>query len=183
MHEHIDMLLTSVEGSSEWRADKAAQYPDDKRNIRSSEALAKLAQRLKTLPDGHPKLGAYSELLQCAIDADCDLSDYSAFESSYIGRYGFDYPEDGDPETFMDGLIEELTECVEEAVKRVKEQEDEKAFQALKERADEAAKEEAHEAADEAAKEAAEEAAKEAAQEAYTKAHKETYENTYKEVY
>jgi hypothetical protein len=183
MLEHVESLLSDIEGSSEWRAEKAKQYPDDKRNVRSSESLARLSKQLSDLPDNDPKLRAYSELIVRGVDADVDFGPYSEFQSTYIGRYGFDYPADGDPDSFMDGLIEELTELVEEAEKRLKKQEDEEAFAALEEQAGEAVKERANEAADKAAKEAAEEAAKEAAEQAYKKAHKETYEEKYKEVY
>ncbi len=183
MLEHVESLLNDIEGSSEWRADKAKQYPDDKRNVRSSESLARLSKQLSALPDNDPKLRAYSELIVRGVDADMDLGRYSEFQSTYIGRYGFDYPADGDPDSFMDGLIDELTELVEEAEKRLKEQEDEEAFAALQEQAGEVVKERAHEAADKAAKETGEAAAKKAAAEAYKEAYKKTYEETYKELY
>jgi hypothetical protein len=183
MNEHIDALLTSVDGSAEWRADKAIQYPDDKRNIRSSESLAKLSKRLHDLPYQDPKLRTYSELIARGLDAGVDFARYGEFQNTYIGRYGFDYPADGDPDSFMDGLVEHLTELVEESEKHIKKLEEEEAFAALEEEAGEEVKERSHKAADKAAKEAADAAAKVAAQEAYNETYKETYEETYKEVY
>jgi hypothetical protein len=174
-----EQLEMAVSSSSEWRAEKAAQYPNDKRNISSCESLAKLAKKLEALPLNNPHLVAYAEMMERAIELEDVVTRISEIESPYIGRYGFDYPQTGAPAAFLKGLTQEIATLVEEEEERVKEEKLEADYEEAKEAADEAAKE----AADEAAKEAAEEAAKEAAEEAYKEAYEETYKEAYEEAY
>jgi hypothetical protein len=173
-----EQLVLAVEGSSWWRAEKAEQYPDDERNVSSSESLAKLAERLQALPRDDVHLVAYAEAIDRAVELskECDLlSNISRTESQYIGRYGFDYPEDGDPSEFLESLTQEIESLIEDVEERVKDERLEAEHEAAAEEADEAAKADA----DEIAKEVAEEVAKKAAQEAY----KEAYEKAYSEAY
>jgi hypothetical protein len=100
---------------------------------------------------------------------------------NYIGRYGFDYPQDGDPAGFLAALTEHCQGLAVEAEERAYEEEREQAFEEAKEVADDSAKEVAHEAAKEAAEEAAKEAADEAYKEAYEEAYKEAYDEAYRE--
>jgi hypothetical protein len=176
---YLEHLIIAVESSAEWRAQKAEQYPDDNRNIRSSQALAKLAEKLKALPDDDENVAAYETVLSRLTDSNDDPSRVSEHESHYIGRYGFDYPQDGNPAGFLSALTEQYQEWADEAEERAAEEKREQAYEEAKETADEAAKEAAHQAA----KEAAEEAAKEAAEEAYKEAYEETYEEVYEETY
>jgi hypothetical protein len=168
-------IVEAIKSSAEWRDSKAEQYPDDKRNTSSSRSLSNLAKKLGALRPDNQHLVAYAEVMTRAIDLDDALSRIIEFQSRYIGRYGFDYPQDGDPAAFLDALTEEYGHLIKDAEDKAAEEKRDEEYEAAKEAADEAAKE----AADEAAKEAAEEAAKEAADEAY----KEAYEETYKEVY
>ena len=178
---HLEQLIEKVESSADWRAEKAEQYPDDTRNVRSSQALMKLAKRLKTLPDDDENGAAYETVMSRLMESDDDSAGISAIEheSNYIGRYGFDYPQDGNPADFLSALTEHCQELIDEAEERAAEEEREQAYEKAKENAGDAAKE----AADEAAKEAAEEAAKEAAEEAYKEAYEETYKEVYEETY
>jgi hypothetical protein len=171
---HLEHLIDKVESSAEWRAGKAEQYPGDNRNVRSSQALVKLAAKLKALPTNDKNVAAYEAVMDRLTDDD-DLFRVSEYETNHIGRYGFDYRQDGDPAGFLSELTEQCQEWVDETEERIAEEEREQAYQEAKEVADEAAKE----AAQEAAKEAAEEVAKEAADKAY----KEAYDGTYKEAY
>jgi hypothetical protein len=173
---HLEHLISQVESSADWRAGKAEQYPDDNRNVRSSQALEKLAKKLKALPDNDKNVAAYEAVMDCLMDGD-DMVSVVEHESHFIGRYGFDYPQDGDPAGFLSALTEQHQEWVDEAKERIAEEEREQAYEEAKEVADDAAKEAAHEAA----KEAAEEAAKEAAEKAYKEAYKEAYEEAYRE--
>jgi hypothetical protein len=178
MSEHISDLVNRVDSSAWWRSNKAAQYPDDKRNVTSSESLTKLGKHLAALPPDDEHVVAYEELMEEAVGLEESgdlLVEISTFETRFIGRYGFDYPQDGDPAEFLAELTGECRELVNAAKELIDQADAEERYEAAKETADEAAKEAAHEAAHEAA----EEAAKEAAEEAY----RETYEETYREVY
>lgn len=174
----IDFLIEHVESSADWRAEKAAQYPDDRRNRRSSDSLTKLAQKLRELSVDNEHAKTYESLVERLFEVDQGYQ-ISEHESHYIGRYGFDYPVDGDAEEFLSCLNEQYREWVDEADEKTAEEERERTHTA----AQEIAGEEAKEAAAEAAKEAAEEAAKEAADEAYKEAYDETYKEVYEKVY
>jgi hypothetical protein len=178
---YLEQLIEKIESSADWRAEKANQYPDDTRNQRSSRALRTLGERLKALSDDDENVVAYVTIasrLAESGDADEMLSSIE-HESHYIGRYGFDYPQDGDPASFLLALTEHSQESVDNAEERATEKKREEAYEAAKETADEATKKAAHRAA----KEAAEEAAKRAAKEAYKKTFDETYKSVYEEAY
>jgi hypothetical protein len=53
----LEQLVLAIESSAEWRASKAAQYPDDKRNVSSSQSLSKLAKNLNALSGRVPWSG------------------------------------------------------------------------------------------------------------------------------
>jgi hypothetical protein len=176
----LEELAERVESSADWRAGKAKQYPNDKRNVHSSEALNKLAEGLRDIPYDDEGVDAYEAALDRALELDDKadvLSRISEFETQYLGRYGFDYPQDGNPSLFLEGLTKEIISLVEGEEAKIAEEENELKYEAAVEAADEAAKE----AADEAAKEIAEEAAKEAAEEAYKEAYDEAYDEAYRE--
>lgn len=176
----LEMLIGNVESSADWRAEKAKQYPDDKRNVRSSEALKELARNLRQIPAGDETAVAYSAVVDRLVDLD-EGDRISEYESPFIGRYGFDYPTDGDAADFLSVLVEEYQGWVKEAEERQAEEEREQAYEAASEAADEQAREVAHEAAEEIAKEVAREVAEQAYKEAYDEAYKEAYEEAYKE--
>lgn len=176
----LETLIMQVESSAEWRADKAKQYPDDTRNVRCSEALSELAKNLSGLPAGNPHAMAYEAAVERLVDLDADAcSRMSEHENRYTGRYGFDYPADGDPEEFLSDLTGQYQEWIAEAEVEAAEEERERAYEAAKK----VAGEEAKEAAAQAAREVAEKAAKEAAEEAYREAYDETYKEAYEEAY
>jgi flagellar biosynthesis/type III secretory pathway protein FliH len=174
----IEHLISNIDSSAYWRAEKAKQYPDDNRNSRCSEALSKLVERLSALPADDKHVVAYEAAIERLVELEA-VDDVSGDEAKYIGRYGFDYPQDGDPIAFL----QDLTEAHQNRIKAAEEQHAEEEAEVAYEAAFEAADEEAKEAADEAAKEAAEEAAKEAAEEAYKEAYDEAYKEAYDEAY
>ena len=174
----IDFLIEHVESSADWRAEKAARYADDRRNRRSSDSLTKLAQELRELSADNEHAKTYDSLVERLFEVD-QGHQISEHESHYIGRYGFDYPVDGDAEEFLSCLNEQYREWVDEADEKTAEEERKRTHTA----AQEINGEEARQAAAEAAKEAAEEAAKEAADEAYQEAYDETYKEVYEKVY
>src|SRR5437588_5939298 len=131
----FDMLVQQVESSADWRANKADQYPDDTRNVRSSKALYKLAENLKELPAGDEHAAAYNDLMGRAIEKGLDdaLNEITGESSSFIGRYGFNYPQDGNPAGFLDALTEICRGIVEEAEEQLAKAEEEERFEAAQE--------------------------------------------------
>jgi hypothetical protein len=174
---HLEQIIDRVESSADWRAEKAEQYPNDTRNMRSSQALTKLAEKLKSLPANDENVAAYEAVMSRLVESDdCDeMIGVFEYESQYIGRYGFDYPQDGDPADFLEALTEYCQELVSKAEEQAAEEEGEQAYEEAKQIASEEAKQVAHEKAMEAAKVAAEEAAEEAHRKAYAEAYEEAY--------
>jgi hypothetical protein len=112
-----DDLILKIENSAEWRSQKAVEYPDDERNQASADALTKLAAALSALPENHPGLVALwaQENRPAALALTLGSSDefgpeMIAVESEFIGRYGFDGPEDGDADAFLRDLHDAIDE-------------------------------------------------------------------------
>jgi len=116
-------LVLAVENSAEWRARKAERHRDDERNISSLRSLAALAKRLEALPVNNLHLAAYIEIMERAVEVDKGTvpHDISNIELQCILRYGFDYPQDGNPAPFLFVLTREITDLVEEEEERIKE--------------------------------------------------------------
>ncbi len=175
---HLEHLIERVGSSADWRAGKAAEYPNDKRNHASSQALSKLAENLRKVSADNEHAQAYEAAVQRLLDLN-ETDEASEYEAHYVGRYGFDYPADSDPEDFLLALAERYQDVANEAEEEAAKEERERRYEAALEAADEEDKE----AAAEEAKEAAEEAAKEAAEVAYRAAYEEAYKEVYEEVY
>src|SRR6266498_925744 len=80
-----DQLVGQLRSSAEWRAGKAAEYPDDHRNRTSSIALEVAARDVAALPDDDPRLLHLATFSQRGAEIDAYLED----ESRLIGRHGF----------------------------------------------------------------------------------------------
>jgi hypothetical protein len=151
-------LVLAVENAAKWRATRAEQHPTDQRNITSSQSLAALAKRIESLPVNNPHLAAYIDVMEravaIAVAKRSVLHALSNVESQFIGRYGFDYPRDGNdnPAPFLFVLTREITDLVEEEEERIQEKRDEPDNEAPIEAAAEAATETAHAAEKKAAK-------------------------------
>lgn len=108
--EYQSCLVMDVEETARWRAQKAVEYPEDTRNIDSSRSLDTLAVRLKELPPDHPKLRELWRL-QFGLERPGEASkddlalSFIAAQSELLKRYGFDTPEEGEPEKFLTELI------------------------------------------------------------------------------
>jgi hypothetical protein len=180
---YLEQIIERVESSADWRAEKAEQYPNDARNMRSSQALTKLAEKLKGLPANDENVAAYEAVMSRLVESDVgdEMLGVIEYESQYIGRYGFDYAQDGDPADFLEALTEHCQESVYKAEEQSAEEEREQAYEKAKQIASEEAKQVAHEEASQAAKEAAEEAAEEARRKAYAEAYAQAYEEAYRE--
>ena len=109
--EHYkDHLVTSTEGTADWRARKAEEYPEDARNRRSTHALEKLAANLKALPADHSKIRALWRLQFGLVgpgEASGEDKSFNLTEilSEELRQYGFHSEDDGDPEVFLSGLL------------------------------------------------------------------------------
>ena len=151
-------LVLAVENAAKWRATRAEQHPADQRNISSSQLLATLAKRLESLPVNNPHLTAYIDVMEravaIAVAKRSVLHALSNVESQFIGRYGFEYPRDGDdnPAPFLFVLTREITDLVEEEEERIQERKGEPDCAAPKEAAGEVATETTHAAEKKAAK-------------------------------
>src|SRR5215472_7161004 len=63
-----NMLKGELEDQAEWRRRKAAEYPDDRRNLDSAEEYERLAKTVKDIPDD--LLVAYSEAFEDVPDSE-----------------------------------------------------------------------------------------------------------------
>ena len=63
-----DMLKGDLEDQAEWRRRKAAEYPDDRRNLDSAEEYERLAKTVKDIPDD--LLVAYSAAFEDVPDSE-----------------------------------------------------------------------------------------------------------------
>jgi len=63
-----NMLKGELEDQAEWRRRKAAEYPDDRRNLDSADEYERLAKTVKDIPDD--LLVAYSEAFEDVPDSE-----------------------------------------------------------------------------------------------------------------
>jgi hypothetical protein len=63
-----NMLTGELEDQAQWRRRKAAEYPDDRRNLDSAEEYERLAKTVKDIPDD--LLVAYSEAFEDMPDSE-----------------------------------------------------------------------------------------------------------------
>lgn len=94
-----EALLMNIENSIAYREDKAAKYPDDKRNHESAEALRRLYQHIDAMDSQHQLFAA----LDLACEDDGASLDLTRTQSEMISRIGFDYPDA--PDLFVEELI------------------------------------------------------------------------------
>ena len=99
MNIHKEALLYNIENTISYRAAKAEQFSDDKRNQQSAEALRNLYPFVESLDDAHPAFSA----MAFACEDDEASAELTRLLSQRLGRYGFDLTED--PHTFCQELI------------------------------------------------------------------------------
>ena len=63
-YDFIEHLTNNVSNSADWRRLKAAEYPDDVRNLHAADQLERLAKQLIHLNDGAPEVRAYADLCE-----------------------------------------------------------------------------------------------------------------------
>ncbi len=110
---YTEWLIEEIEGNADWRTRKAEKYPEDERNLRSSQALRNLAARMNEVPADHPKVRDlwrlwFGPALPGKIRGRNKALDLIEIVSEELHQYGFYSDEDGDPEPFLDLLITEL---------------------------------------------------------------------------
>lgn len=81
-----EWLISKVRGAAEWRAQKAVEYPDDRRNEQCSGSLTELADYLDRLPPGHP---VYRKITALDLLEDQVINDWIDGISGTISVFGF----------------------------------------------------------------------------------------------
>jgi hypothetical protein len=66
-------LAQELFSTAVWREGKAAEYPDDDRNLRAAEHLAGLARQILALPDDDPRILRIEDAVQAIADANGEL--------------------------------------------------------------------------------------------------------------
>ena len=66
-------LAQELYSTAYWREGKAAEYPDDDRNLPAAEHLADLARQLLALPDDDPRILRMESAVQAIADANGEL--------------------------------------------------------------------------------------------------------------
>lgn len=103
-------LADYVRSQAQWRADKAAQYPDDQRNERSAQSLSALAQAVEAIPPGGEQtIRAIEDLIREQRWG----TPGKAVEGA-VSRYGFD-GEPPEPAAFLEELLGAAREDSERA--------------------------------------------------------------------
>lgn len=66
-------LAQELYSTAVWREGKAAEYPDDDRNLPAAEHLAGLARQILALPDDDPRILRIEDAVQAIADANGEL--------------------------------------------------------------------------------------------------------------
>jgi hypothetical protein len=100
-----DMLAEYLEQQASWRAEKAREFPSDRRNAVSAASLSRLAEEVKHLPSETPALVELADLHR-AWGTDVFMPTEGS--AHMISRYGF-----GQLATPVDVFLVELAETME----------------------------------------------------------------------
>jgi hypothetical protein len=97
-------FLHEVANQAAWRRLKAAEYPEDDRNVKSADALDALAEWINTHSD-HVVVGELAAALD-GLYADPDYGiTFVPTVCDRLGRYGFHHEAPESPETFLADLV------------------------------------------------------------------------------
>jgi hypothetical protein len=66
-------LAQELFSTAVWRKDKAAEYPDDDRNLPAAQHLASLTRQILALPDDDPRILHMESAVQAIVDANGEL--------------------------------------------------------------------------------------------------------------
>jgi hypothetical protein len=109
MTERIDIrevLAQHCEASAHWRTEKAAEYPEDQRNLAAAEALGMLATYIRRLPPNDERMLILESLRPAHLEDTMMLGGEET--QRLVERYGFDRAAD-DPKGFLDDLVDAVT--------------------------------------------------------------------------
>jgi hypothetical protein len=83
----LNQIAIDLEKTAEWRRDKAADHPEDERNLEAAELMERLADQLR----GHASENVqHFTTFYAAIVEDGDVFTLSEI-NAYLGRIGFDH--------------------------------------------------------------------------------------------
>ena len=99
-------LADLLESQSSWRAMKAQDWPDDKRNARCSRALANAANYVRTLNGAHPQLVRFVELGETLDEERLNGGVETISGTDAAGRFFFDNNSQDPTERDFDWLLE-----------------------------------------------------------------------------
>jgi hypothetical protein len=96
-----EQLVLHIEGTAQWRSDKAQEYPEDIHNLKAEKALNALADYIKSLPNDH---SLFLSMVFFWERENPNAEIISADEDDMIRIYG--YKASPDPEAFVNQLIQ-----------------------------------------------------------------------------
>ena len=82
-------LAQELYSTAVWREGKAAEYPDDDRNLPAAEHLADLARQILALPDDDPRIVRMENAVQAIVDANGELPATSEITRTIGFSWGF----------------------------------------------------------------------------------------------
>jgi hypothetical protein len=87
-------LAQELYSTAVWREGKAAEYPDDDRNLPAAEHLADLARQILALPDNDPRILRIEGAVQTIIDANGELPTTSEITRTIGFSWGYPSPDE-----------------------------------------------------------------------------------------
>lgn len=96
-----EQLVLHIEGTAQWRSDKAQKYPKETHNLTAEKALNALADHIKSLPNDHP---LFLSMMFFWDRENPNAEIIAAEENDIIRTYG--YQASPDPEACVKQLIQ-----------------------------------------------------------------------------
>lgn len=126
MSEYLnEMVGYQVQGTAEWRRQKAEQFPDDRRNLRAADELERLAREIDALHDSEieRQIGAAHDSVTEVDDGGLwtDLNEAVSEELRSIGFHGGYSTATEFLEWYRDLLTEKLKDSTDSAYDLVEE--------------------------------------------------------------
>ena len=114
---YTEWLVEEARGFADWRTRDAESFPEDLRILQSSDALRALADRMSELPADHPKIQRLWRLWFGPARSNGRRGKTRALDlitivSDELQQYGYDSADDGDPERFLDSLVDGLEQLL-----------------------------------------------------------------------
>jgi hypothetical protein len=100
-------LIEQTGCQSEWRAQRAEEFPEDARNQQSADSLRRLAENLQALPPDHAIWFRLWSVYNGPAPSGGG-SEFTEVENEHLRLYGFHEAENGNALVFLTAYIEEL---------------------------------------------------------------------------